>query len=191
VNRKAIFDVLRSELGRPLTGEDVAALDVVLDKMEIAMNLGGKGEALIKKWEGYAKDLGNGKVQSYPDPATGGAPWTIGWGSTGKDIIRGTVWTKAQAQERFASHVAQFSDGVSKALAGAKTTQDQFDAMVSLAYNVGIGNFNSSTLLRKHKAGDYTGAKLEFARWNKAAGRVMAGLKSRRADEAKLYGGLG
>ena len=61
--------------------------------------------------------------------------------------------------------------------------------MVSLAYNVGLGNFASSTLLRKHKAGDFARAAAQFAVWNKAAGKVMQGLVSRRADEAKLYRG--
>jgi GH24 family phage-related lysozyme (muramidase) len=150
--------------------------------------LGDKGEALIKRWEGYAKDLGDGRVQSYPDPATGGAPWTIGWGTTGPDVTRGTVWAKEKAQERFVEHIGQFVAGVTRALDGAPTTQNQFDAMVSLAYNVGLGNFGSSTLLKKHKAKDYIGAQAQFAVWNKAAGRVMKGLTDRRADEAKLYG---
>ena len=150
--------------------------------------LGPAGEKIIKKWEGYAKDLGNGKVQAYPDPATGGSPWTIGWGSTGPDIVKGTIWTREQAQKRFDGDTAKFVTAVAKALAGARTTQNQFDAMVSLAYNVGLGNFTASTLLRKHKAGDYAGAAAQFAVWNKAAGKVMTGLTSRRAEEATLYG---
>jgi lysozyme len=60
--------------------------------------------------------------------------------------------------------------------------------MVSFAYNVGVGNLQSSTLLKKHKAGDYAGAKAEFAKWNKAAGKVMNGLTRRRTAEAQLYG---
>lgn len=70
---------------------------------------------------------------------------------------------------------------------GAATTQHQFDAMVSFAYNVGIGNLTKSTLLKLHKAGNYAGAADEFATWNKAAGKVMAGLTKRRAAEAALY----
>jgi lysozyme len=62
--------------------------------------------------------------------------------------------------------------------------------MVSLAYNVGIGNLKESTLLRLHKEGDYTGAAGQFARWNKAAGKAMAGLTRRREAEAKMYRGL-
>jgi len=58
---------------------------------------------------------------------------------------------------------------------------------VSFAYNVGVGNLQSSTLLKKHKAGDYRGAVAEFAKWNKAAGKVLPGLTKRRAAEAALY----
>lgn len=153
------------------------------------MKLGPKGIALIQKWEGYAKDIGAGRVQAYPDPATGGAPWTIGWGSTGPDIQEGTIWTQAKAKAHFLEHVEQFAAGVARNIGGAATTQDQFDAMVSLAYNVGLANFAGSTLLKKHKAGDHAGAAAEFARWNRAAGKVMTGLTNRRADEARLYRG--
>lgn len=191
--RKAIFDAARAAKGAGFTQEQVEVLNYALDKIGVpkgeTVMLGIKGESLIKKWEGYAKDLGDGRVQAYPDPATGGAPWTIGWGTTGPDVTRGTVWTKQKAQERFDEHITAFTTGVKNALGGAKATQDQFDAMVSLAYNVGLGNFKASTLLKKHKSGDYAGAKAEFVRWNKAAGRVMAGLTNRRKEEAALYGG--
>lgn len=191
--RKPIFDAIRAGKGS-LSPDDVIAIDYVLDRIEYpretaALTIGPKGIALIQKWEGYAKDLGDGRVQAYPDPATGGAPWTIGWGSTGPDITKGTIWTRAQAQERFEAHLAQFAAGVSKALAGAATTPDQFDAMTSLAYNVGLGNFSGSTLLKKHKTGDYASAALQFSQWNRAAGRVMQGLTNRRAEEAALYRG--
>lgn len=144
---------------------------------------------LIQDFEGYKRDLGDGRVQSYPDPATGGEPWTIGWGTTGPDVKRGTIWTRSQAEARFTAHVAEFAAKVSKLLGGAATSQSQFDALVSFAYNLGAGNLASSTLLKKHKAGDYAGAAAEFGRWNMAAGKVMAGLTRRRAAEAKLYRG--
>ena len=66
-------------------------------------------------------------------------------------------------------------------------TQSQFDALVSFAFNVGVNALKRSTLVRKHMEGDHEGAANEFARWNKAAGRVLAGLTRRRAAEAKLY----
>jgi GH24 family phage-related lysozyme (muramidase) len=142
---------------------------------------------LIQQFEGCAKKRADGSFEAYPDPGTGGDPWTIGWGSTGADIKKGVVWTQAQCDERFAEHVGQFGAKVASAIGGAPTTQHQFDAMVSFAYNVGVGNLQSSTLLKKHKAGDYAGAAAEFAKWNKAAGKVLAGLTRRRAAEAALY----
>ena len=144
---------------------------------------------LIQQFEGCAKRRPDGSFEAYPDPGTGGDPWTIGWGSTGADIRRGTVWTQQQCDERFSEHLAEFANKVSALLGNAPTTQSQFDAMVSFAYNVGVGNLASSTLLRKHKAGDFKGAAAEFARWNKAAGRVLPGLTRRRAAESALYSG--
>jgi lysozyme len=142
---------------------------------------------LIQQFEGCAKKQPDGSFVAYPDPGTGGDPWTIGWGSTGPDIKKGVVWTQQQCDDRFTAHLGQFAQKVSNLLGGCATTQHQFDAMVSFAYNVGVGNLSSSTLLRKHKAGDYKGAAAEFAKWNKAAGKVLPGLTRRRAAEAALY----
>jgi GH24 family phage-related lysozyme (muramidase) len=144
---------------------------------------------LIQEFEGCAKKQADGSFTAYPDPGTGGDPWTIGWGSTGPDIRKGVVWTQQQCDDRFAQHLDQFAQKVSGLLGGTPTTQSQFDAMVSFAYNVGVGNLAASTLLKKHKAGDYKGAAAEFARWNKAAGKVLPGLTRRRTAEAALYGG--
>jgi lysozyme len=120
---------------------------------------------------------------------------TIGWGSTGPDIKLGMVWTQAQADARFAQDLARFGAGVLRLLDGAPTTQGQFDAMVSFAYNVGLDEdadtkaegFGDSTLLKKHKAGDYAGAAAQFKFWNKQKGVVLAGLTRRRADETAMY----
>lgn len=112
---------------------------------------------------------------------------TIGWGTTGPDVKMGITWTQKQADDRFASDLAKFEQAVEKATNG-KVTQNQFDALVSLIYNIGETNFNGSTLLKLHKAGDYAGAKAQFARWNKQAGKVLNGLTRRRAEEAALYG---
>lgn len=142
---------------------------------------------IVQEFEGCAKKIGGGKLQAYPDPGSGGDPWTIGWGSTGPDIKRGTVWTQEQADARFAEHLQEFAAKVARLVGPARTSQRQFDAMLSLAYNVGVGNLAGSTLLKKHKRGDYAGASNEFIRWNKAAGRVMHGLSRRRQAEAKLY----
>lgn len=114
---------------------------------------------------------------------------TIGWGSTGADIHMSTVWSQAECDARFARDLAQFSAKVSGLLGSSPTTQAQYDAMVSLAYNIGIGGFSGSTVLRKHKDGDYDGAAAAFGMWNKQAGQVLNGLTKRRAAEAEIYRG--
>jgi len=155
-----------------------------------------KGIELIHSFEGYAAKLPNGDCKAYPDPATGGKPFTIGWGTTtdeqGKPLAPGAVWTRDRADARFKQHLRQFEESVIRALGPAiySTTQSQFDAFVSFAYNLGPANLAKSTLLKKHKAGDYNGAAAQFAAWNKAAGRVMAGLTRRRDAEAALYRGV-
>ena len=137
---------------------------------------------LIKKWEGC-------RLTAYPDPATGGDPWTIGVGHTGPEVKPGVVWTQAQADAALQADLARFARGVWTAISEKETTQNRFDALVSFAFNVGLGNLLSSTLLRKHIAGDYVGAADQFIRWNRAAGKVLAGLTRRREAEAKLYRG--
>ncbi len=150
--------------------------------MQTGRYVSSAGQALIKSFEGC-------KLSAYPDPATGGDPWTIGYGATGQGIHKGVTWTQAQADQRFAEDIAAFGDSVSALIGSASTTQSQFDAMVSLAYNVGLGKFGGSTLLKMHKAGDHDGAAAQFARWDKANGKVMAGLTRRREAEAKMYRG--
>nr|WP_315588885.1 lysozyme [Sphingomonas psychrotolerans] len=142
---------------------------------------------MIQQFEGCAKKQPNGSFVAYPDPGTGGDPWTIGWGTTGADVKPGVVWTQQQCDDRLTSDVERFAAKVSAVLGSAPTTQHQFDALVSFAYNVGVGNLSSSTLLKLHKAGDFAGAQQQFARWNKAAGKVLPGLTRRRAAEAALY----
>lgn len=152
------------------------------------LTIGAAGLALIKQFEGCARKRADGRFDAYPDPATGGAPWTIGWGTTGTDVRQGTIWTQAQCDQRFAVDAAHFAGKVASLIGLAPTTQNQFDAMVCLAYNIGVANLASSTLLARHKDRDYVGARAQFARWNKANGQVMAGLAKRRAAEAALYG---
>jgi GH24 family phage-related lysozyme (muramidase) len=114
---------------------------------------------------------------------------TIGWGTTGADVKLGMRWTQVQADDRFAADLAKFAAEVTTAIGHAPTTQAQFDALVSFAYNVGLAALNSSTLLKLHKAGENSAAKLQFGRWNKQAGVVLNGLTKRRAAEAAIYGG--
>jgi len=150
------------------------------------MKTSAKGVELIHSFEGL-------RLDAYPDPGTGGKPWTIGWGSTtdeqGKPINPGDKWTRERADARFLQHLTSFEAEVNKLLDGKPATQGQFDALVSFAYNLGPGNLAKSTLLKRHKSGEYAAAAVEFAKWNRAAGRVMAGLSRRRAAEAALYRG--
>lgn len=142
------------------------------------MKLSQRGIDLIKQFEGYSS-------KAYPDPATGGAPWTIGYGTI-KGVKPGMVITAQQAEKMLRDDVAKFESGVSS-LITAPTTQGQFDAMVSLAYNIGLGNFGKSTLLKKHNARCYTCAADQFRVWNRANGKVMNGLTKRRAAERQVY----
>lgn len=179
--------------GGKLQGRHMSAFNALADSLGLAVDepeLKPSGLQpspaclkLIQAFEGC-------RLIAYPDPGTGGDPWTIGWGTTGPDVKRGVVWTQEQADGRFAAHVAEFAAKVRRLLGSAATSQNQFDAMVSFAYNVGVGNLSSSTLLRKHKAGNFAGAAAEFARWNKAAGKVLPGLTRRRAAEAAMYRGV-
>ncbi len=138
------------------------------------------GLAIIKRNEGCV-------LHAYPDPATGGDPWTIGYGHTGPEVRPGLEINQAGAEQLLRQDLAKFEAGVLAYLGGAPATDNQFAAMVSLAYNIGLGHFLTSTVLRLHKAGDYQGAADAFAMWNKAGGRVLKGLTRRRAEEAKLY----
>jgi lysozyme len=197
--RTAYFDALRAFAPDGHIGtDDFRMLDSVARKWGLPEDPALKTQivipsaravALIQQFEGCAKKRPDGALDAYPDPGTGGDPWTIGWGSTGPDIHKGTVWTQAQADQRFKDDLYAFAAKVAGLVDGAATSQNEFDALCSLAYNIGLGNLASSTLLRLHKAGDKAGAAEQFARWDKAAGRVMAGLTRRRAAEADLYRG--
>ena len=112
--------------------------------------------------------------------------WTVGWGETGPGIGPGTVWTQEAADASFAQRLRLLGASLD-ALITAPTTQNQFDAMASLAWNIGLGAFATSTLLRRHDAGDFAAAAHEFARWNRQGGQVLAGLTRRREAEAALY----
>ncbi|MFA9199630.1 MAG: lysozyme [Cypionkella sp.] len=203
MNRKLIFDAVRRLLGRGFSQAEVRTLDRAIDTAQgradyfpqdtvnsvkpvsTSPRVSERGLALIKDFEGCARARADGMVEAYPDPGTGGAPWTIGWGATGPEIGPGTVWTQARCDARLAEDVARHAADVARALSDAPTSQAQFDALVSFHYNTGA--IARATLTRKHMAGDYRGAAAEFARWNRAGGRVLAGLTRRRAAEARLY----
>jgi len=148
-----------------------------------------KGIAFVKGYEKCAKAIRGkpGQFAAYM-PTPDDVP-TIGWGSTGPDIKMGLVWSQAQCDSRFDADAQKFAHAVDEALGGTATTQGQFDAMWSLAYNIGVGGFKGSTVLRQHKAGNYDKAASAFAMWNKQKGKVLDGLTKRRKAETAIYRG--
>jgi len=209
MQRKIVFDAVRQMLERGFRRSEVVALDRAIDRAlengasagsaflpqggvahgpclpSRPRTIGADGIALVKRFEGCARRRADGLVEAYPDPGTGAGPWTIGWGATGAGIGPGTVWTQAQCDERLARDLIRYAAEVADALGDTPTTQAQFDALVSFHYNTGA--IARATLTRRHMAGDHAGAAAQFARWNRAGGRVLAGLTRRRAAEASLY----
>lgn len=173
----------------------VALPAVPLRKSATRRQVGPAGLALVKRFEGCARLRPDGLIEAYPDPGSGGEPWTIGWGATGRDRFNGgrigpdTRWTQAQCDARLAEDLAACATEVAAAIGDALTTQSQFDALVSFHYNTGA--IARATITQRHIAGDHAGAARAFARWNRAGGRVLKGLVRRRAAEAELYLGGG
>ncbi|MGC6061442.1 lysozyme [Enterobacter kobei] len=151
------------------------------------MRISEKGIALIKHFESC-------RLVAYPDPGTGNAPWTIGWGHTGPDVTPGLMWTQAQADHTLLLDLKQFERDV-LFLVKVPLTQAQFDALVSFTFNVGSDidkdtlaeGLGDSTLLKKINASDYVGASREFLKWNKAGKKVLPGLTRRRNAEMALF----
>lgn len=138
------------------------------------------GKAFIKSFE-------DKRLTAYDD---GTGVWTIGCGTikypNGRAVKKGDVCTDAQAEQYFSNDLVKFENSVNS-LVKVSLTQNQFDALVSFAYNVGATNFSNSTLLKKLNANDYKGAAAEFPKWNKAGGKVMNGLTKRRNAEMELF----
>lgn len=144
------------------------------------MKTSDNGIALLKKFEGV-------KLHAYKDAV---GVWTIGYGHTSMagdpTVTAGLTITQAEAEDILRSDLVKYEKPVNE-LVKVPLTQNQFDALVSFTYNLGAGNLKSSTLLRKLNAGDYEGAAAQFAVWDKASGRVLNGLVTRRAAEAALF----
>ncbi len=202
MSRKPIFDAVRNLLKRSFTRAEVAALDEAIDRVvgpdgsaaagaspsAAGPCISSHGVGLIKQFEGCSKRRHDGRIEAYPDPGTGGEPWTIGWGAThiyGRPVRPGDIITQAEADALLEEHLASYAAQVAEALGDAPITPEQFDALVSFHYNTGA--IGRATLTKKHCSGDFEGATREFARWNRAGGRVMKGLARRRQAEAELY----
>lgn len=141
---------------------------------------------LIKRFEGLVLD-------AYPDPATHAEPFTIGYGTTvykdGTKVKLGDTITDEYAEDLLKFEIDKKALSVDSLTKSVALNQNQFDSLVSLAYNIGIGNFQKkSSVLRKLlvNPNDQT-IKDSFMLWNKAAGQVMKGLTRRREAEANIY----
>lgn len=138
------------------------------------------GLDLIKRWEGC-------RLKAYQDSV---GVWTIGWGLTSAagiiPVTAGLTITQRQADDYLVQALAKYEAGVTRAIT-RQPTQSQFDALVSLCYNIGPGAFAGSTVVRRFNAGDIKGAADAFLMWNKAGGKELKGLTNRRQDERTLF----
>lgn len=189
---KHIFDFLRKISGGKLTKKQVDAanqviatatdasvadmLGIAIDQMVVSLF----GVDLICGFEGK-------RLAAYDD---GVGVWTIGFGTTvypnGIKVKKGDTCTEAQAKTYMAHDLKKFEATVNKAVT-VQLNQNQFDALVSLAYNIGASAFSQSTLVKKLNANDIRGAADQFDVWVNAGGKRMQGLVNRRAKEKALF----
>lgn len=163
------------------------------------MKTSSRGVDLVKSFEAYMRPLPNGDCVAYRcvvgrDKA--GHPiydgkWTIGWGCT-EGITEGTVWTRERAEQGLRIELEKAERIVARHVT-VDLNQNQFDALVSFAYNVGEGSakvpgFSTSTLLKCVNRGDAAGAARAFGMWVNSNGvKNVPGLVARRAREAALF----
>lgn len=138
--------------------------------------LGSAGEDLIKSFETL-------KLIAYLDQR---GRWTCGWGHTGADVVEGTTCTPAQAEEWFQRDTQAAVDGVDTSIQ-TNVTQNQFDALVSFTFNVGVSAEAHSTMARLINARDFTGAAAQFPLWDHVDGVPNPGLLRRRQAEQALF----
>lgn len=139
------------------------------------MKVNEKGKDLIKSLEGC-------KLKAYQCSA---GKWTIGYGFT-RGVKEGDTITQEEADKRFEDEVQNFANEVSLRLR-VPVNENQFSAMVSLVYNIGVGAFEHSTLLRFVNRMFFEEAANEFPKWNKSGGKPLAGLTRRREAERALF----
>ena len=190
MNSKIIFDYLRKLSGGVLTQAQVIAtdkllsidLDAVKNMLGIpeSMSVSNKGVDLICEFEGK-------RLAAYDD---GVGVWTIGFGTIkypdGNRVKKGDACTLEQAKEYMRHDLIEFEHTVNSSVK-VPLNQNQFDALVSLAYNIGSNAFKSSTLVKKLNTGDYQGAADQFNVWVNAGGKRMQGLVNRRDREKLLF----
>ena len=156
------------------------------------MNISERGIALIKSFESYMRALPDGRCQAYQcvighkngKPIYDGKQ-TIGWGTT-EGVSAGMIWTREQAEDALHRELSRFEAAVTR-LVTVEINQNQYDALVSFAYNCGEGALAKSSILRKLNAGDAQGAADAFSLYNKSRGIEVRGLVRRRAAERALF----
>lgn len=137
---------------------------------------------LIKNFEGFSS-------KAYQCPAK---IWTIGYGTTrinGKAVTSGMTCTEQQAEEYLKNDLQVFAKAINR-LVKVPLTDNQFSALLSFTYNLGVGALEKSTLLKKLNEGSYGAAQAEFLKWIRAGGKILPGLVRRRGEEAELFGDL-
>ena len=139
------------------------------------------GARFIAGFEGY-------RARAYPDPGTGGAPWTVGYGHTGPDVHPGLVITQAKALALLRRDAQTAAAAVSK-LVKVPLNTCEFDALVSLVFNIGAGAFANSTVLRELNRGHRARAGLAFMMWVRGGSGALPGLVRRRHAERLLFRG--
>jgi len=142
------------------------------------MPLTPEGWTLLKTWEGC-------RLSAYPDPASGGSPWTVGYGHTGAEVVRGLTISQEQAEAWLQSDAAEAAGAVDRLLRGVALTPSQRDALISFCFNVGAGALERSTLRKRLLAGESPAVVIaqELPRWRKGPNGPVEGLKRRRAAE--------
>ena len=178
---KPFFDAACEIAGGKLNQSQVDKLNDVVDELQSkGMKTSQVGIELISSFE-------DTKLQAYDD---GAGVWTIGIGTTiypnGVKVKKGDKCTLEQAHEYLAHDMIEFEKTVNDSVK-VPLSQNQFDALVSLAYNIGSTAFKNSTLLKKLNAKDYVGAADQFLVWNKGGGKVLKGLVRRRDAERALF----
>lgn len=150
-------------------------------------------DKLLVPFEGTGPLTPNGDFIAYRDPGSAnGLPITIAWGLTydeeGSPVKTGDIWSVEKAKKVKSSVLDDFCAAILKSCPVLENESDyKFAAVLSFCYNVGMSNFNSSTLKKKILVRDWDGAAKEFQKWNKAGGKVMNGLTRRRRAEADLF----
>jgi lysozyme len=149
------------------------------------------GLALIQSFEGFAKVVSPDTVTAYPDPATGGQPYTIGYGTTGPaigiTISLGELISRATAQEYLQEAITKNFLPVLQKTVTVPLTQNMIDSCLSLIYNIGPNNWTKSSVRSYINAQNWCGAANAMLLWNKAAGKVIAGLTARRQKERAVF----